>query len=188
MSLPSAKQRPVSQWPVGLCRSSALARACILAVGPAAAHLHPTDTQMRQEVVEKLLSLMASDTSTSVKAACAESLGLFVTSSTDSKKLSDADRGLAFRIAESLLRMLCTLCSAAVAPVKKMVQSLPDLLHMDCMLRVQADVTNEDEQAEAVFGIMAGKSRGASVTPTTLVLGQTTVLEQPMLQVMHYTH
>ena len=108
-------------------------------------------------MVEKLLSLMASHTSTSVKAACAESLGLFVASSTDGKKLSDADRGLAIRIAEGLLCMLCTLCSAAVAPVKEMVQLLPDLLHMDCLPRVQSAVTNEEEQAEAVLGIMTGK-------------------------------
>ena len=136
-----------------------MARACTLAVGPAAAHLHPTDTRARQEVVEKLLSLMASHTSTSMKAACAESLGLFVASSTDGKKLSVADTGLAVQIAEGLLRMLCTLCSAAVAPVNEMVQSLHDLLHMDCLLPVQSAVTDEPEQAEAVFGIMAGKSR-----------------------------
>ena len=129
-----------------------------MAVGPTAAHLHPTDTQTRQEVVEKLLSLMASHTSTSMQAACAESLGLFVASSPVTKKLSDADRGLAVQIADGLLRMLCTLCSAAVAPVKEMVQSLPDLLHMDCLPRVQSAVTHADEQAEAVSGIMTGKS------------------------------
>lgn len=128
-------------------------------MGPASAHLHPTDAQTRQEVVNKLLSLMASHTGTNMKAACAESLGLFLASSTDSKKLSDADRGLAVQIAEGLLCMLCTLCSAAVAPIKGMIQSIPDLLHMDCLPGVQSAVTKEDEQAEAVFGIMAGKSR-----------------------------
>ena len=127
-------------------------------MGPAAAHLHPTDAQTREEVIDKLLSLMASHTSTNTKAACAKSLGLFLTNSTDSKKLSDADRSLAVRIAEGLLCMLCTLCSAAVAPVKGMIQSVPDLLHMDCLPGVQSAVTKEDEQAEAVFGIMAGKS------------------------------
>lgn len=109
-------------------------------------------------MVDKLLSLMASHAGTNIKAACAESLGLFLASSTDSKKPSDADRGLAIRIAEGLLCMLCTLCSAAVAPVKGMIHSVPDMLHMDCLPGVQSAVTKEDEQAEAVFGIMAGKS------------------------------
>ena len=135
-----------------------MARACTLAVGPAAAHLHPTDTQTRQEVVEELLSLMASCTSPSVKATCAESLGLFVASSTNSRQLSDTDRGFAVQIAEGLLRLLCTLCRAAVAPVTEMVQSLHQLLHMDFLPPVQSPVTHTDEQAEAVFGIMAGKS------------------------------
>lgn len=127
-------------------------------MGPAAAQLHPTDTQTRQEVVKKLVSLMASCTSPSVKATCAESLGLFVASSTNSRQLSDTDRVLAVQIAEGLLRLLCTLCRAAVGPVNDMVQSLHELLHMEFLPPVQSAVTNEDEQTEAVVGIMAGKS------------------------------
>ena len=131
---------------------------------------------------------MASHTSTSVQAACAESLGLFVASLTDSKKLSDADSGLAVQIAEGLLRMLCMLCSAAVAPVKETVRALPDLLHMDCLPRVQSAVT-QDEQAEAVFGIMAGKSSDQCFCNSHHVgIGPTTVPEQLVLRVTDHTH
>lgn len=94
-----------------------------------------------------------------MKAACAESLGFFVASSRVSKGLSDADSGLAVQIAEGLTRMLCTLCSAAVASVEEMVKSVPDLLHLDnCLPGVHSAVAKEEEnQAEAVFGVMAGK-------------------------------
>lgn len=143
-----------------LCRSAALVKACTLALGPASAHLHPTDAQTRQEVVDRLLTLMASHSSTSLRAVCAESLGLFVASSTESKTLSGADaQAAAVRIAEGLLRMLCTLCSAAVAPVGKLVQSVPDLLHKDCLAGVQSGLAMEEEHAEVVQGIMAGKDR-----------------------------
>ncbi|KAL3139450.1 hypothetical protein ABBQ38_003780 [Trebouxia sp. C0009 RCD-2024] len=124
-------------------RSAALVKACTLALGPASAHLHPTDAQTRQEVVDRLLTLMASHSSTSLRAVCAESLGLFVASSTESKTLSGADaQAAAVRIAEGLLRMLCTLCSAAVAPVGKLVQSVPDLLHKDCLAGVQSGLAH----------------------------------------------
>lgn len=141
-------------------RSAALVKACTLALGPAAAHLHPTDAQTRQEVVDSLLSLVASHSSTSMRAVCAESLGLFVASSKDSKTLSGPDTQAAtVRIAEGLLRMLCTLRSAAVAPVRKLVQLVPDLLHKDCPEGVQSAVAMEEEHAEVVQGLMAGKDR-----------------------------
>lgn len=94
-----------------------------------------------------------------MKAACAESLGLFVASCTDRQALSGADReAITAQIAEGLLRMLCTLCSAAVAAVEKLVQSLPNLLHPDCLAGVQSAVTVEEEPA-AVQEVMAGKNR-----------------------------
>ena len=150
------KSKMIPYW--CLCSSAALSRACTLALGPATAHLHPTDTQTRQEVVGNLLSLMASHSSPSMRAVCAESLGLFVASTTDNKTLSGADtEAVAFRIAEGLLRVLCTLCSAAVVPVQKLVLSVPDLLHIDCLAGVQSAVTMEEEHAEAVQGVMTGK-------------------------------
>lgn len=138
------------------CRSAGPARACALALGPASSHLHPTDAHTRQEVAEQLLAVLVSHTRTSFRAACAESLGLAVASSSGNKA-SDAEMGSLVQIVECLLSMLCTLCPAAVNPVKKMIVSTSGMLRMDHVQGVESSVNRGDEEAEVVLGIMTGK-------------------------------
>ena len=151
------------------CRSAGLARACTLALGSATAHLHPTDAQTRQEVVDELLAVLASHSRTSLKSACAQSLGLAVASSSG-KKASDAEMGTLLQIVERLLSMLCTLCPVAVSPVKKMVQSMSGMLRMEYVQGAESVMTPGDEEAEVVLGIMTGKQLHQCFGPAMLLL------------------
>ena len=139
------------------CRSANFARACAHALGPASAHLHPTDTKTRQETVDILLARMADPHHRSdMQAACAESLGLYVASSESVRKASDAPSVMTHHINEGLLHTLCTLCPAAVAPVKKMTQSAPNGLSSDLLQGIDSAVIQQDADAEVVLGVMAG--------------------------------
>lgn len=140
------------------CRSASLARACASALGPAIAHLHPTDTQTRQDASQHLLQALADHPSSSFKAACAHSLGLLAAGSSpasSSSKASAAHRDLAIQIVEGLLRTLCTLCPAVLAPARQLVESWSTWMHADCLRGVQSSATH-DEDSETVLGVMSG--------------------------------
>ena len=140
------------------CRSASLARACASALGPATAHLHPTDTQTRQDVSQYLLQALSDHPSSSFKASCAHSLGLLAAGSSpasSSSKASAAHRDLAIQIVKGLLRMLCTLCPAVLAPARQLVESCSTWMHADCLSGVQSSASH-DEDSETVLGVMSG--------------------------------
>lgn len=139
-------------------RSSSLSTACALALGSATAHLHPTDTQTRQDVLGQLMHSLMDHPRSSFTSACAESLGLLAASSSSSAQPTSADSALAVQIWEGLLRMLCMLCPDVLAAVRQLMESSSGWLNVQCLKGLQSSNGNDDEACETVRGVMSGES------------------------------
>ena len=156
------------------CRSQGLARACTIALGPAIAHTHPTDSHTRKDVVTSQLDNLSQTRSSSLRSACAESLGLFLayySSSASSPKNSDSAKDLAVQTWSGLLRTLCKLFPAMVAAVQQLAESAPGCLDMKSLQEPHSDVdgaADSEESAEVVLGVMAGKHHHISLCPPLL--------------------
>ena len=145
-------------------RSAALARSCTVALGPATAHTHSTDTHTRQEVVSKQLSVLKSKASASLRSASAESLGLFAASTSSSLAAASAQSASSaeearFQILEGMLRVLCTLCPAVLAAVQQLVDTAQTWLNPKCLQGIQAEdgTADTEESSEVVLGVLTGK-------------------------------
>ena len=146
-------------------RSSSLSTACALALGSATAHLHPTDTQTRQDVVDQLLHCLMGHPGSSFTSACAESLGMLAASSSSSAQPTSADSALAVQIWEGLLRMLCTLCPAVLGAVKQLIESSSGWMNVKWLKGLQSSNGNDDEACETVRGVMSGESPPCDCMP-----------------------
>lgn len=143
-------------WPD--CRSLSFSTACALALGSATAHLHPTDTQTRQDVLDQLLRFLMDHPTSSFTSACAESLGLLAASSSSSAQPTSADSALAVQIWEGLLRMLCMLCPGVLGAVRQLIDSSSGWMNVKCLKGVQSSNGTDDEAYETVHGVMSGES------------------------------
>ena len=150
-------------WPD--CRSLTFSTACALALGSATAHLHPTDTQTRQDVLDHLLHCLMDHPGSSFTSACAESLGLLAASSSSSAQPTSADSALAVQIWEGLLRMLCMLCPGVLGAVRQLMDSSSGWMNVKCLKGLQSSNGNDEEAYETVRGVMSGESSPCDCMP-----------------------
>ncbi|DBA89263.1 TPA: hypothetical protein ACH3X1_016403 [Trebouxia sp. C0004] len=137
-------------------QSSSFSTACALALGSVTAHLHPTDTQTRQDVLDQLMHFLTNRPRSSFTSACAESLGLLAASSSSSAQSTSADSALAVQIWEGLLRMLCTLCPDVLGAVRQLIESSSGWMNLKCLKGLQSSDGNDDEACETVHGVVSG--------------------------------
>lgn len=145
------------------CSSESFAATCALALSSAVCHLHPTDSQTRQDLADQLMT--PSNTSQDAwrakagfRAACAQGQGLLASSLIGLGRSSAPDRNLMSLIIKQLLQQLCTVWPDAAPKVKLLDESWPDGLQLGA-----EELCLEDDDHIYLLGVMTGQQQKFNV-------------------------